>query len=778
MLQQHVFPIASAQLTPSERVLERERASGAGGILMTAFWYVFFLFMPGAVAGLSVAWGRSYGLSVYRFGVSWLFFWVTGLLTLDPFVVRYRSQLSDLINHWKKVLPCTKTCLNVCFEHGFLYFAMLWSLSYAFVFIEAILTLFWGLLPAIEITTFAFGACLVVYLVVWIGRIVRQHSHLVFSNQPQNNPPDPPDHARFVEIQSTNSAPSANAIPSSNSVPPNNLAPPTPSNRNPPNLSLNPPNHANLSLNPNPPNHSVNPPNPAKISLNTANLSGGGGGVVVRLAQGPRLELTPSVQLSGDARLDLTSHLQRNQQQMTISGNVMTVEPLDENSRNYRCYRVMMWLLLIILAGFVLALILQNSFGWFDIDSWVQYVAMATVVAGVLLLVFLFGRRFSDPTYLQFFMILSTFFPTVYGAWLLTIYLDYQRQLSNSSSSNSSTPSSASSVSSAATVVMVLHLAISEVYLVLSKSIVRHFSGPYLYVRFMMLPQLMAYVFELVIFGFTPWSTQYLLVLLFSSAHNVMSSTGMYGDAWRWLKVRICPQDPRISEESRRRCAERRMFEQLLEIRYNMQLFAQDTIADIWSFVVVLTMLGVVYAFAVPVSEVMPSFTAQPISLRLSVLVGARLFSWLCGQLRFRSKLHAEANRAELNADPALNARGKNLVERLDEFLADLQLSTFQTAELRTCYEEDMPELFVAPPTGTNGMLPSGQCVVDPCKLTLRELMVMQIAERQWLLHPALLRKHLAYFHAIMYLLLFVVFQAASNSLPLRYAFFKPTPSP
>jgi hypothetical protein len=99
------------------------------------------------------------------------------------------------------------------------------------------------------------------------------------------------------------------------------------------------------------------------------------------------------------------------------------------------------------------------------------------------------------------------------------------------------------------------------------------------------------------------------------------------------------------------------------------------------------------------------------------------------------------------------------LSARLDEYLESFGLSVMQTADLRTCYEEDMPELFITPNEN----------------LTLRELIVLQIAERQWLLHPALLRKHIVYFHAAIYLLLFIVLQSNTQtpSTPLRYAWLK-----
>jgi hypothetical protein len=711
-LQGQVFPLASGMPNPAERVLARERG-GAGNLMLSTMLYFVFLFTPGALAGLGVALGRHYGLSVYRFFVSWLFFWVTSLLTLDPFIVRYRAQLSDLIHHWQKVFSCTKTCLTVSFEHGFLYYAMLWSLSYAFVFVEAILALFWNLQPAIEITTFVFGTCLVVYLVIWIGRLVRQHSHLAFSNQPhqiqsQTQPSDP----RFVQVS----------------------------------LSV-----ADRCLS------SAGSTNDSKGGVAPDALS-------VRLSQRPVLDLTPIIHLTPSARLDLTDHLVRNRQQMTIVGNMLTVEPLDRTSGGYNCYRALIWLLLISLGSFVLVLVLRSSFNLFDLDVWVQYLALLSFTGGLLLLVFLFGRKFADPTYLQFFMLLSTFFPTVYGAWLLTIYYD-------TTTTTTTTTDGGDNGKTPATTVMMLHLAMSGVYLFLMQLIVKHFSAPYLYVRFMMLPQTMCYLFQLAIFGFTPWSVQYLLVLLLSSAHNVLSSTGLYWDFWYFLRQRLCPTDPDASERERKRSADKRLFEALLATRYNMQLFAQDAIADVWSFVVVLSTLAVVYAFDVPVAEVMPSFTLQPIFLRLAALLVVRILSWLCGQLVFRYKLDRESNKNHLSqALPSVEEASKTLSQRLDEFLDDFQLSVFQTAELRTCYEEDMPELFALPSS------PAGDqpATVDISKLTMREVMVMQIAERQWLLHPAILRKHLLYFHAIMYLLLFIVFQAASQTLPLRYAWFKP----
>jgi hypothetical protein len=850
MLQRGVFPLASGLPTPAERLRQRE-LGGAGTTMVSIVLYLTFLFAPGAVAGLSVVVGRRYGTDAYRFLVSWLFYWSAALLTLDPFVVRYRARLADLVHHWRRLWSCTKTSLTVCFEHGLLYCALLWALAYAFVFLEAILELFWQESAAIAVTTFAFGAFLVVLLVAWSGRLVRQHSHLAFSNQAAATPSasfSPPLAARF-----------------STPVPPGNVVQTARSDRG-----------GGVTVRVDVQASSSPLRSPASSSHSSSSMSSLGGsakqenqtgvgdhgecrggefGVEVRLSGGAETRLNPTVALTGRGELDLADHLRRNGQQMTIAGDVLIVEQAD---RLYGCYRRLTWVLLILLGGVVLTLLLRDAFGLFALDAWAEYAALAGFSSGVALIVFAFGRKYADPTYLQFFMLLSTFFPSVYGAWLLAIY--------DAVAGPGTSADDTASQSTAAAMLMVLHLAMSNLYLVLMQLIVRHFSAPYLYVRWMMLPQAMSYLFELVIFGMTPWSFEYFLVLLLSSSHNVLSSTGLYGDAARGIvrlargiRIRLCPtylpaslpsrivaqlgraQDDRGQTEERadektaesekarrRRLAEaltleleasvsweaaasiraeadaeadrrRAVFAELLETRYTMQLFAQDTIADVWSFVVLLTALGVVYGFGVSPSALMPRFTLEPVVLRLAALVIARVASWLVGQLIFRLKLdrqqHSPHHRSGSNGlviDPTGNVAsggggGASLADRLDEYLLAFKLSALQTAELRTCYEEDMPELFVAPSDlagataedrgdddDDDGHGAAGAIEIDPNRLSLGELLVAQIAERQWLLHPSLLRKHILYFHAAMYLLLLVVFQSASPSLPLRYAWLKP----
>jgi hypothetical protein len=199
----------------------------------------------------------------------------------------------------------------------------------------------------------------------------------------------------------------------------------------------------------------------------------------------------------------------------------------------------------------------------------------------------------------------------------------------------------------------------------------------------------------------------------------------------------------------------------LLRTRHTMQLFAQDTVADLWSFVVLVWLVFVLWALGIPIGTVLPSFTVEPLTLRLSVLVFIRGLAWMAGQSVFRRKLEllsleTEARRQASAAPP------KTLVQQLDLYLQSLRLSTFQTAAIRACYEEDAPELFVH--QGGNDRL--------------EDLLLLQIAERQWLLHPALLRKHFFYFHSAIYLLLFIVLQSvASRDRPLRYSWFRPQSS-
>jgi hypothetical protein len=699
MLQDRVFPSAAGLPSPMERLQNRERYSA---VLASAL-YVLFLFMPGAIVGCSVALGQTYGLTVYRFFVSWLFFWVMGLLTLDPFVVRYKSQLGDLINHWPHLLMCTKTCLNVSFEHGLMYYGLLWSLSYLFVLLEAILSLFWSLSAAIEVTTFVSTVCLVLYLVFWTGRVVRRHSQLTYSNKPPKPQTTGDDsngnvngNGRFVRV-------------------------------------------------------------PVRFMQEQKSVEV----MLARSATNGMVDMEPDVQLTADARLDLADHAQRNGQQMTFAGNVLTVEPYDALSVEYTFYRRIMWSLLVLLSGCILVLVLRSSFDLFPIDTWVEYVVITLFVVVVLLLVFFLGRKFADPTYLQFFLLLSVYFPYLYGSWLLQTYTTYATEQ--------------------ATMIMILHLLLSTVYLTLISLVIRHFSAPYLYVRFLMLPQVMSYLFEYFIFGFTPWSVQYLLILIISSVHSILTSTGVYWDLWDVVAARLWPPDKTIAYNERRQHADMHMFEHMLSTRYSMQLFAQDTIADVWSMLTVFTLLAVLYGFHIPLQSVMPSFSMEPIVLRVAILLVARVLSWLCSQLIFRYKLerHAPDPYATTNGTTTttttVGQRYKPLAEWLDDFLDTFKLSAFRTAVLRSCYEEDMPELFVTADTDINNNNYNNYYPNQQPRLALREIIVMQIAERQWLLHPALLRKHFFYFQAAIYLVLFVVLQSTTGSLPLRYAWFKPS---
>lgn len=696
MLQRQIFPLISTLPSPSQRIQEREQG-GPCFTLVSLLMYFLFSFMPGTITGLGVAVGRVYGISVYEFFVSWLFFWIMGVLILDPFIARYRSQLADLIHHWNRVMECTRTCLAISFDHGLPYFAMLWSVSYAFVFMEAAMRLFWDFDLAVNLTTFVFGCLMIMYLVVWLGRVVRRHSQLVFSNQPA-----PPPSASEVEVKIDNIQVRLTTT--------------------------------TICTNPNTTANGMNPTNTgASIASNGMNRI-----PVCEMKNNSSSILNPSIRLNDDNHWDLTKHLQENQQQVTIAGNVMTMEPISHvYHSNYRCYRVLVWSLLAVLALIVFMIVLLDSFDWIILDTWQEYGALFAVVLGMLSVIYGYGRKFSDPTYLQFFLLSSTFFPIVYGSWLLSIQSTYAWD---------------------ATYIIMLHLALSNLYLEVMAVIIRHFSAPFLYARFMMLPQTMIYLFELVIFGFTPWSIQYVLVLLVSSTHNVLTSTGLYHD---WFKAarHCCCGHSAVSIRNE----EDELFVQLLTTRHSMQLFAQDTIADVWSMVVVLTALGTASLFGVPPNELMPSFTLEPIFLRVAALLIARLLTWFASQLIFRQKMRASslslATTPRVNPSPNASVQHPTLSARLDRYLDTFGLSRYETAELRSCYEEDMPELFAHE---------------EARHLTMTELIALQVTERQWLLHPALLRKHFMYFHAQMYLLLFIVLQAASHSLPLRYAWYKP----
>jgi hypothetical protein len=261
----------------------------------------------------------------------------------------------------------------------------------------------------------------------------------------------------------------------------------------------------------------------------------------------------------------------------------------------------------------------------------------------------------------------------------------------------------------------------------------------------------LSYLFQYVIFGFTPWSLDFVLILVATSIHNVLASTGLYGDLFRWM----CPADeepasgPAVAPNVER-------FRRLLETRYTMQVFAQDTIADLWSFTVIVWLVFLMWVLNIPVASILPNFTVEPLTLRTTVLVGIRGLAWFGGQLIFRRKLQA------LSAT-SITLAPTTLAQELELYLHSLGGSEFHRAMLRSCYEEDAPELFEAEGASAH--------------VSLADLLLLQIAERQWLLHPALLRKYFLYFHAAMYFLLFVILQSTLQSSSqfgaLRYAWFR-----
>jgi hypothetical protein len=684
-MQRDLFPAASALPNPADRARARDNVSAP-----FALWlYVLFALLPGTVAALSVAAGETYGEAPYRFLVSWLFFWVVELLTLDPFVTRYRRQLVDVVQHWHKLHKCSQTALFVCFDHGFLYYALLWSLAYVFVFIEAALLLFARLEAAADLTSLLFVGLIVVCVVAWIGRIVESHGLVVAARQQPRQPRYTQQHAQQARLDDG-----------------------------------------------------------VVVSVAV------GGEVRVVLADG--VQTRPDVQLNADAHLDLVDHLERNRRQLTVDHNTLTIEVAEQLNGvgccdGYRCYRRSLWAALIMFGGGSLALVLRESYDLWRMSDWSVYATLVGMMIVVLMVAWYGGRRFADPTFLQMFLLLSTTLPIVYGNWLLKTYAAVVRD-----SANQKLPWT--------TLILLLHMVLTQFYWTMMQALVTRLSAPAAYTRFMMLPLLLAYVFQYVIFGFTPWSVEFVLVLVLTSLHNVLASTGLYLDAWTAIR-RQCV---RANERPHRTTPEQeaiRSFQHLLRTRHTMQVFALDTVADIWSFVVVVWLVFVMWALKIPIDSVLPSFTVEPLTLRLSVLLIIRGLAWVSGQLVFRRKLQQMSQSEQQSLRPHEH-QPMTLAAQLDLYLESLGLSVFETSLVRACYEEDAPELFAH-------IAADGDHSAQQQTGSLAELLLLQIAERQWLLHPALLRKYFLYFHACMYYLLFIILQSAPDTRALRYAWFR-----
>ena len=472
-----------------------------------------------------------------------------------------------------------------------------------------------------------------------------------------------------------------------------------------------------------------------------------GGGVRVLMADGPFAR--PDVQLDGDAHLDLIGHLQRNQRQLTIDHNTLTVEVADElNEVGYRCYRRCLWAALAVLGGASLLLLVAQAFSlWQALSGWSIYGILLGLVA-IVLLVWYGGRRYSDPVFLQMFLLLGTTLPIVYGTWLLNIYT---MMVEGETGQALQLPWT--------TLVLVMHMVLTQLYWMMMEALVTRLAAPWIYTRFMMLPQLMSYIFQYVIFGFTAWSIEFVIVLIATSLHNVLASTGLYLDAWAALRRR-CVEPPLLLRAPRPQSGDRaavRSFRKLLQTRYTMQVFAQDTIADLWAFLVIVWLVFVLWGLNIPIDTILPRFTVEPLSLRLSVLLFVRGLAWVAGQLVFRRKLEALSRQAEQRRLATISA--PSLAQQLDLYLASLRVSAFQAATIRACYEEDAPGLFA-------------QLTVNATSTSLAELLLLQIGERQWLLHPSL-RKYFLYFHACIYFLLFIILNSTTDSVNLRYAWFR-----
>jgi hypothetical protein len=474
-----------------------------------------------------------------------------------------------------------------------------------------------------------------------------------------------------------------------------------------------------------------------------------GGGVRVRLPE--PTATSPDVRLDGDAHLDLVDHLQRNRVQMTVDHNTLIIEPQDR----FECYRVALWVSLVVLGAVSLALVLRDSFGFFPLSTLMEYGVVAVLVLAVLL-VSMYGSRFADPTYLQLLLLLSTTVPVLYGNWMLVAYA--------ANATNGEWPA----------LLIFLHLVFSLLYMTMQQMLVDRLAAPSTYARLLMLPQLLGYLDEYVVFGFTPFGFTYILILVLTAIHNILWSTGLYSDVWRSIRDGFTgalpndvPEDPIVTN-----------FRDLLAMRHSMLVFAQDTVSDVISLATISWLVFVLWMFDIPIVDVLPSFSVQPLALRLCVLLLVRVLAWVCGQLVFRRKIRAmspellrsrpttanlPSTGAGMSVSPPNGAGTPTLAQQLDLYVKSLKLSVFQSARVRACLEDDIPELLAVIDRPHNSQSTE----------TLAEVLFLQIAERQWLLHPAILRKYGLYWHACIYFLLFVVLQSANTSLPLRYAWFR-----
>lgn len=358
---------------------------------------------------------------------------------------------------------------------------------------------------------------------------------------------------------------------------------------------------------------------------------------------------------------------------------------------------------------------------------------------------------FGNINYLHYFTVLNAFFPILYGSWLLMAC----RQLVTSN------------VSEWGIIIIAFESVLSEGYLQLmqqslSKSLkasthvgalrlrksdafasnkpikkinffltIGKMTAPYLYGRFLFLSQITSYMFQYAIFGITPWSSIFIVMVCLNSIHKTFSSTDMYA---QWFNYYILKQDPTP-------------FQKLITNTHLIQLFAQNTLANILSIV---GLAGIIYAsplYGIEASLIFVNFDFHLLWLRVTIILVFCLISFGIGQYIFTRRI--EEISKSINTFEILQ-------REINKYLENMTKDPHGLAKLKKMYQDEMPELF-------------DHSQKENDQFDLKDY----ISRWKYLVEPKTLWKYFIYFHCSFYINLFIVSQSVLIDYPIHMSLYR-----
>jgi len=701
-------------------------ARAATSMVVTMFVYMAFFMAPIGICYGSTLIGVHFGFGAFRMLVSWLFWFCLQVLMVDPFVVRYRKQLVDLVAHWNTMRSCTRSLLLVYFERNGLYYLLLAATAYAFVLVEAALDLFAGRDVALRTTSALYWTLCALAVLFWMDRLIRQHSHVMTaasSAAPEDVPTAAAAEGKSGEATATLAADGTVSV----------------ALRDDPQLS-----HVSIVL-------------PPSVYL-------------VDEAKHPAVKGTPGKTKSNvnnrGSSSELEHALQTRGHTLMMHGNTAHVGTVQQQQKRKKNGRRPIRALLIAAAIAAIAFpVMQQTSLLQGIYVWVAYAMVGCGAIGAMICMYRDGQRYLDRAYLQFIQLFGTFFPMVVGGWLLSAYQKY-------------------TVDNPAAVawtygIMLTQLLVSHLFMSVTHMSVSHLAAPFTYARLLFLPQLCLYGFQYFVFGLTAWSPTYVVLVVLANLHNLLSSTSAYSRLYD-----MCCANRRTMQAT-----QKPLFGSLLATAHAMELFGQDVLADLMSF---LTVTALAALDAVLGSRtrtfVLPQFPSDHLWQRASLAIGLRVVSWLCARRLFRSSL------TQLTEHAYGVAKGTTMRALLDKYLATLHLPRYKAHAMIQVYEHAVPEMLgnftIAGDTLAGGPVVTASGLISDRIGRGRRRVVDSIMDRHagksiasyvlyWrsLVHPSILKKHSIYFMCCFLLILFVVLQAPNSELPMRYAWYRPASS-